>query len=368
MRKAAIIDPVGIKAGLEHYDISLLSHLADEGTDVMNYSNFLTDDHTVVSYKTFSETSGSGWFMAYRYLSGYKRSLDLCRKNHVTHLIFHVFHFNAMDEWILRYARRKGFRLILIVHDVESFIRRTNTGRLVKICVHLANHVVVHNRFTFQELCAFLPSGVHEKVHVIPHGNFIALDDRETPGHTARKILNWDERVKVLFFGMIKPTKGLDLLLVSWKKVNPEVSLHIAGRLRKDRWSVYENLINKMPQDAISTEIGYINPDRRSLLFKAADIVVIPYRRIYQSGVLLMAMSFGLPVIVSDLPANKDCVKDGVSGMVFRSGDPDELSSCINRLAGDREMRKKLGDTARQEMEENHNWKTIANSFSSLLD
>ena len=75
----------------------------------------------------------------------------------------------------------------------------------------------------------------------------------------------------------------------------------------------------------------HIPEDETELYFKAADVLVLPYRYIYQSGVLFLSYSFGLPILASDLDALKDQIIEGETGFVFRSGDPVDLAVTIER-------------------------------------
>ena len=75
----------------------------------------------------------------------------------------------------------------------------------------------------------------------------------------------------------------------------------------------------------------YIPDEETELYFKAADVLVLPYRHIYQSGVLFLGYSFGLPVLAADVGTLKDEIIEGKTGFVFRPEDPVDLASAIER-------------------------------------
>jgi glycosyltransferase involved in cell wall biosynthesis len=75
----------------------------------------------------------------------------------------------------------------------------------------------------------------------------------------------------------------------------------------------------------------FIPDDETEVYFKAADVLVLPYREIYQSGVLFLGHSFGLPVLAADVGSLKGEIVDGETGFVFRAEDPDDLASAIER-------------------------------------
>ena len=71
---------------------------------------------------------------------------------------------------------------------------------------------------------------------------------------------------------------------------------------------------------------GFILDDETELYLKAADVLVLPYRYIYQSGVLFLGHSFGLPVIAADVGCLKDEIVEGQTGFIFRPEDPVDLA------------------------------------------
>jgi len=167
---------------------------------------------------------------------------------------------------------------------------------------------------------------------------------------------------------MIKQTKGLDVLLNALPKTNPSCKLVIAGRLRKHSFSIYNEIIRREKLTGrILLKIHHISNEERNLLFSAADLIVLPYRKIYQSGILLMAMSYGLPIIASRLPAMEEIIHHGENGYLFEAGNQNQLSEQINYLLGDPSLGKKLAGQAFSDSAKHHDWKSIAASFYSLF-
>ena len=77
----------------------------------------------------------------------------------------------------------------------------------------------------------------------------------------------------------------------------------------------------------------FISHSDVSYYYSAADIVILPYRKIYQSGVLMMSLSYKKPVVVSDLPSFKEIIDDNRTGYVFESENSLDLSRVINNLS-----------------------------------
>ena len=365
----AIIDPVGAKAGLDQYNLSLLQELKLLGCKVRLFSNFSNSAIEGENSSFFKFKEKQNLFSVLSLMNSYRKALNISKQNKIEYLIFHIFHFNYFDEWLLRKAFLSGYKIILIIHDVESFIFKPNADRLQRICGEYAFRLVVHNEFSKSELIKIFQPSVNKNVTVIPHGNYIALAKSKISKDKARTELGWDQNGKyVLFFGMIKQTKGLDVLLNALPKTNPSCKLVIAGRLRKHSFSIYNEIIRREKLTGrILLKIHHISNEERNLLFSAADLIVLPYRKIYQSGILLMAMSYGLPIIASRLPAMEEIIHHGENGYLFEAGNQNQLSEQINYLLGDPSLGKKLAGQAFSDSAKHHDWKSIAASFYSLF-
>ena len=150
--------------------------------------------------------------------------------------------------------------------------------------------------------------------------------------------------------------------------MDDRVRLVIAGRPWKQDFSEYEGLILEQGlQDRVVQMIRYIPDEERELLFGFCDAVAVPYRVIYQSGVLLMAMSHGLPVVASNLSANREVIEDGKNGLLFACGDERALARQVNRLAKDKALRSALGAEALDTMRREFSWDDIATSYMNFL-
>ncbi|HEX8280512.1 MAG TPA: glycosyltransferase, partial [Chthoniobacterales bacterium] len=141
----------------------------------------------------------------------------------------------------------------------------------------------------------------------------------------------------MLFFGNIAPYKGLDFLVNAFAAVapqHPDYHLIIAGRRKvgDDHWHVVEEVLARSTvRQQIIERIEYIPDAETEIYFKAADVLLLPYTHIFQSGVLFLGYSFGLPALVSDVGSLRDEVVDGRTGSVFKPRDVADLGSAIVR-------------------------------------
>jgi D-inositol-3-phosphate glycosyltransferase len=154
----------------------------------------------------------------------------------------------------------------------------------------------------------------------------------------ARKKLNLDDGGRIaLFFGVITPYKGLEYLLWALTKRREKddpFRLIIAGKVDK-KFSQYWKSVQRIAKehnlgDYIIERIGYIADKDVEVYFKAADVLILPYKYIFQSGILFLAFNFGLPVIATDVGSLREFIIDGKTGFLCKPEDPDDLAEKIN--------------------------------------
>lgn len=363
--RIAIIDPVGKKAGMDVYDLSLAHQLKKLSCNVKVYSNFSekNESDTVVEQFdfTFEKNLGQNIRFFFQFISG----LQKAKKESTQVILLHLFHSTFADLFFIALSRFWRFKICLILHDVESFVY-SHRKYLLKGCLNLASSIIVHNKTTYDELLEKIGYD-KENIWIVPHGNFI--------GHPAKEkrefvldYFNMDYTKKYLiFFGMIKKSKGLEVLLEALQRTDENIHLIIAGRMRDQSFRLLNEIIDKMGlTQRVHTYIRYITNVERHYFFSLADVAILPYLRIYQSGVLLLAMSYGIPVIASNLPANREII-DGQNGKLFISGDSRDLAVTINLLINDENARILLSKKSIDYVNKNHDWANISKKFMDIL-
>jgi D-inositol-3-phosphate glycosyltransferase len=143
----------------------------------------------------------------------------------------------------------------------------------------------------------------------------------------------------------------------------------IAGKVWKDDFSQYQRLIEEGGgAERILLNIRYIPDVEIPTFYGAADVVVLPYRKIYQSGVLLMAMSLGAPVVVSDLPGMTAIVKDRQNGLVFSSENEGHLAQVLESFFSEPDLREKIIGMAHKDMQERFGWISVAGQLRAFYN
>ncbi len=128
-----------------------------------------------------------------------------------------------------------------------------------------------------------------------------------------------------LFFGYIRPYKRLDLFIQAAKELSENSNFIIAGYCKD--WEIYERKIGA--DKRFISEIKFVPNDEIPDYFSKADYLVLPYNDSTQSGPLLIAVNYGVPVIASNHKIFQDFITDGVNGFLFKDGDVDDLKRAM---------------------------------------
>ncbi len=336
-----------------HYVRGLLPELAARGVHVVLVGSEALSDcqdsggrvefHNLVGSEDPAPTAGLV-AKAWRVLSYYARLLVFAVRTDAK--LFHVLWFRKFPllERTLLHAYFKLLRkkLVLTAHNVDDRARDgarpTLSNRLsLAFLYRTVDHIFVHTEQMKRELVQAF--GITErKVTVVPFGLNEAIPASTAPRSAARQRFGWkaDDRI-LLFFGNISPYKGVEDLLHALAILVREdgpFTLVLAGRV-KDRsseayWREIERLIEELQLSRyVRKEIRYIPDTDVGLFFRASDVSVLPYRRVYQSGVLPLSYAQGLPVIAADVGSMKEDIVEGETGLVFKSGDVLDLVSQI---------------------------------------
>lgn len=368
-KSVALLDPVGAKAGMDYYDLFLSRALSDKGFKTFLLSNVPADDSRVVVKNIFENAKLTGLPSACRIFAGIIRSVFFLKKQKVKWIILHIFRGDFIELFSSLMAKLFGFKVLLIIHDIESLDTKKSSVTAKWILEKFHDIKIVHNKFSMEELKKIISPAAGMNIHTIPHGNFIDLVHKENNPEEAYKHFNLDPSEKyLLFFGQIKKVKGLDLLIEAFSKSKNDFHLIIAGKLRDDNWERYQKIIDENQlRRRITTFIRHISDEEREMLFKIAHTVILPYRLIYQSGVLLMSLSFGKVVVASDLPPFKEIIQHGKNGLLFKSNNVAALCDLMEQIYLQKFNMDLIGIHARETAERDFSWKGIANDYERLL-
>jgi glycosyltransferase involved in cell wall biosynthesis len=236
------------------------------------------------------------------------------------------------------YYKALGKKLVFTAHNVNAGKRDANDSAwnrfTLKIQYRLFDHIFVHTERMKRELMEDfeIPQRV---VTVIPFGINNSVPNTSLTRAEARRRLGLaDSDRAILFFGGIRPYKGLEYLVDAFNQLGPgNYRLIIAGEAKKGTEKYMSDIQEAIHRagtgDRILQKLEYIPDENAELYFKASDVSVLPYTLVFQSGVLLLAYSFGLPVIATDVGSLAEDIIPGRTGLLCRPRDAGDLARSI---------------------------------------
>jgi D-inositol-3-phosphate glycosyltransferase len=258
--------------------------------------------------------------------------------------LFHILwnnKFQLFDCTVLMvYYRLLRKKIVLTAHNVNAGKRDKNDSWLnrfsLKVQYGLCDHIFVHTEGMKTEMISEF--GILEnKISVIPFGINNTVPNTSLSRAQAKRQLKISKDDKaLLFFGNIAPYKGLEYLIAAFEELlkrDRSYCLLIVGKPkgRENYWNEVRRAIeNSGIADRVIEKIEYVPDQEIELYFKAADVLVLPYARVFQSGVLFLGYSFGLPAIAADVGSLKQEIVEGKTGFAFKPQDSSDLAHKIS--------------------------------------
>jgi glycosyltransferase involved in cell wall biosynthesis len=254
----------------------------------------------------------------------------------------------------------KGRPVVLTAHDVLPREARAGQRDAQRRLYDKVDAVVVHSHHGRDRLIEGL--GVDRtKVHVIPHGAFRHLTTLE-PAALAPAFAN-TKRPVVLFFGLLRPYKGIDVLLDAWRRLGATAKpaeLWIVGLPKMD----VSDLRASAPRGVRFVD-RFVSDPEAAAYFERADVVVLPYREIDQSGVLFTALAFGRAMVLSSVGGFPEIAREGAAELV-PPGDAGALARALGTLLSDHGRRRALAARAAELARGPYSWDAVAEAHQRV--
>jgi glycosyltransferase involved in cell wall biosynthesis len=230
-------------------------------------------------------------------------------------------------------ARRRGAKVLIEFHEVQDtgevripFVA-TYTRLLLRWLLRLADGFLVHSEHD-RELLSETYDLSSKPVAVVPHGPFAHYRTNHQPAE--------DGAFRLLFFGLIRPYKGLEHLIAAFDRLSPEEAARYRLAIVGETWEGCTEpieMIERSPhRDRITLVNRYVTDEEAVEHFSRADALVLPYLRSSASGPLHIAMSNGIPVIVSAVGGLVEAVGDYEGAIMVRPADGDDLLDAIRAV------------------------------------
>jgi len=298
-------------------------------------------------------------------------SFKLLSKTDVLHLQWLPFiEISGVEYYILFIYKHLSSKLKIVLtvhniypHDLNEKDVINYRKRFAKIN-RIVDAYIVHTVNSKSELSVDFNIDKN-KIHICPHGVFMPLDINMSRQNTEKS-----DKFHILMFGVHSYYKGTDILVEAINKLTDDfrmkVDVHIVGLMDKDYYNSLKKLDNS---EVIDWKNYYLSDEELGEEISRCDIIVLPYRKISQSGVLLMAINCSRLIICSDIPSFKetlhgsdnDCSYD--QDLFFKSGDSDSLCTLlekhIKRQVSINEILKRMAKLAKENTWEKSAEKTV---------
>ncbi len=213
-----------------------------------------------------------------------------------------------LDFWFLEFCRKRGSKVVLTVHDLLPH----NTGEAYKKTFlelyRMADGIICHSDHIRMRLVEEF-SVSEAKISVIPHGPFFYDLPEAGSELTLQSHKREQGRVMVLWQGIISPYKGVDLLLSAWQQVEAQggdCGLVIAGTGTPELLEQIREQVRCLGLKCVQLDLRFISSRELVALYRAADVVVYPYRAITTSGALATGLALGKTIVASNLPVFRE--------------------------------------------------------------
>lgn len=232
-------------------------------------------------------------------------------------------------RYLTKLKKKLGDRtkIILIVHDVIVPVKSESwNDTTLKEMYDAGDVLVVHSKTNMQQLMDIFHVNKN-KIRVIPHGIRSSYPKKER--ESCKKVIGIKNALPtLLFYGGIRDSKGLDVLLKALKGI--KCNLVISGKpFYGESFDKYQRIIDENHINAIEY-LKFTEDSFRDTLFQACDYLVLPYKEFYsQSGVFMQAIQYHLPVIATDVSSFREFVEGYGIGFIAQPNDPEDLHDVI---------------------------------------
>ena len=261
----------------------------------------------------------------------------------------------ALDRRLLPPKRPRLYTMHWRLPEAGTRIAGTLEGLLARM-----DAVVVHSEHGAGRLETEF--GVpRERLRVIPHGAFDYLTRQEDEVPLPDELRAVEGPV-ILAFGLVRPYKGTDVLLEAFRSIRG-AELWIVGMPRMPMEGLRE--LARRASGTVRFVDRFVTDPEIPAFMRRADIAVLPYRNIEQSGVLYTALAFGRPLVLSAVGGFPEIAERGAARLV-PPGDPEALADTLRGLLEDPAARDRLGSAAAREAATTYSWEHIAEQTQTL--
>lgn len=258
--------------------------------------------------------------------------------------------------------RSKRTKTLTILHNLIPHEKRPGDMLFTRWLTMFTDYFIAQSASVEKDLQQFVPGATYRRV-ALPM--FSLFKDR-IPKAEAKRALNITDEKVILFFGYIRPYKGLHVLIDAMKilRQRMKVRLLVCGEFYGDEEKYRAHMTEAGIDDCTTVISDYIPNEKVHTYFSAADVVVQPYISATQSAIAQIAYFFSSPIIATNVGALPEVVIDGHSGLIVPPNDPAALANAIARFY-DEGMEERLAAGANEERKK-YSWEAMADAVEQL--
>ena len=277
-------------------------------------ANFNSNNSAKRIVSTFNPLS---YIKAYREINKSEPEVFICN--------YWMSFFAPMMGFIARRLSKKTIKIGL-VHNLTPHEKRFFDKPFNKYFVNSYDGFIALSDFVLEDIKKINPNKPCIVISHPPYNNFnIKINQIE-----AQKLLTLSLTKKtILFFGIIRDYKGLDLLIEAFNLLDDSYQLVIAGEVYGDDRSYHKMIDENVNKKRIYFFNQYIPDEEVHIYFSASDCIVLPYKSGTQSGVAAIAEQFDLPVLTSNVGGISEKINHGVNGLIFKDTSAQNISDQI---------------------------------------
>lgn len=361
-----------LRGGMAHFIAMLYSHLTQRGhtVEIINF----TRQYPAIVFpgKTQKESGDAGVLVPSTALIDSINPLNwiangIKLRNRNADLIISTYwlpFFGPSSGTLHKLLRRGKTKTLTILHNVIPHERRPGDIVFTKYLFRHTDYFIAQSESVEKDLLNFVPNARYKRV-ALP---MFDLFKNRIPKAEARKQLGITDEKVIMFFGYIRPYKGLHILIDAMKivKETMKIRLLVCGEFYGDE-EKYRAQIKDAGIEEITTVISdYIPNEKVHIYFSAADVVVQPYISATQSAIAQIAYYFSSPVIATRVGALPEVIIHEKSGLIVPPNDPHALTDAILRFYNEN-MEAKLMTGAFEERKK-YTWDAMVDAIEQLAE
>lgn len=303
----------------------------------------------------------------FNYINSYLAIMKLIKKGKFDILHTEWYSFSPIDYLFIKLIKKRfAIRYVATVHDILPFNQKFYDMYFHKKLYFLADSIILQAPSNIDRFKKSFPN-LKEKVAMIPHGHMLDYIEKCSKNEARDKLKLPKDKMIFLFFGQIKKVKGVDILLRAFAKIknqHHDLFLVIAGSVWKADFAECNEIIRKNEfRNSLRTDIRYIPDDEVKYYYSAADVCVLPYTDVYQSGVIQLAYGYSKPVVATNLPAFTQFVTEGKTGFIAEPGNVDSLAKALMRAVEYKETLSEIGANGNSLVRDKLDWNNLAKNI-----